>query len=174
MSQSRLQKLLEFLERSGPSLYALLTRLTLDEDIAEDLMQELFISLRNSRTFDRARSPTAYARRAAINLAFDWRKRQRNSLPLDEVREPAASGDSPLGKLIQNEELEQILNAIGQLNGVSRETFVMRYIEQDSYEEIAKTLGKKPNQVRAVCSKALRRLRGSLGNDESQSPRKEV
>ena len=60
--------LLELLDASGGSLHALLTRLTLREDVAEDLMQELFIKLSNSNGLDRASQPVGYAYRSAINL----------------------------------------------------------------------------------------------------------
>ncbi|MHC4619584.1 MAG: RNA polymerase sigma factor [Planctomycetota bacterium] len=154
------QKLLEFLERSGPPLYALLTRLTLREDVAEDLMQELFIRLSNSRALDNAQNRDAYARRCAINLAFDWRQRKkRDALPLDGIREPASNDNSPLAKLIQKEELEEVLDAIGKLTGQSREAFIMRYIEQYSNEEIAKEVSREPHQVRALCSRAMGQLR---------------
>jgi hypothetical protein len=52
----QLERLLEFLESSGPGLHALLTRLTLREDAAEDLMQELFIRLSKSKAFEKARN----------------------------------------------------------------------------------------------------------------------
>jgi RNA polymerase sigma factor (sigma-70 family) len=163
--QNRQERLLELLERSGPGLYALLTRLTLREDAAEDLMQELFIRLSNSRALEKAENRDAYARRCAINLAFDWwQRKKQDALPLDSAREPASNDNSPLGKLIQKEELEEVLNGIGQLSGLSRETFVMRYIEKDSYEEIAKEVGKEPHQVRALCSKAMTRLRNIVNN----------
>ena len=45
---SRQKELLELLDKSGADLYALLTRLTLREDVAEELMQELFIKLKGS------------------------------------------------------------------------------------------------------------------------------
>ena len=42
---------LSLLEAEGPRLYALLARITLREDVAEDLMQELFLKLNRSRPF---------------------------------------------------------------------------------------------------------------------------
>ena len=156
-------RLSEFLEQSGPGLYSLLVRLTLREDVAQDLMQELFIKLSHSKSFDRAANPIAYVRGAAINLAFDWRRTQKSlPLSLDNVGEPVSNENSPLSTLVQTEELEEILNAIGQLNGISREAFVMHYIQQDSYEQIAHALRKNSHQVRALCSKALSRLRDLL------------
>jgi RNA polymerase sigma factor (sigma-70 family) len=152
-----------------------LTRLTLREDVAEELMQELFIKLINSRSFDKAGNPEAYARRAAINLAFDWRRsRKLNPLRLDQVCEPASNDGSPLDKLVQAEELDEILNAIGQLNKVPREAFVMRYIQQEPYDYIAEQLGKTAHHVRALCSRALNRLRNILGHNQSQSFVKET
>ena len=43
--RDRQTELLELLDKSGANLYALLTRLTLREDVAEELMQELFTQL---------------------------------------------------------------------------------------------------------------------------------
>ena len=173
--RDRQKELLELLDKSGANLYALLTRLTLREDVAEELMQELFLKLNNSRHFDKAGNRQAYARRVAINLAFDWRRSQkRNPLRLDQVREPASNDSSPLGKLVQTEELEEILNSIGQLNRPSREAFVMRYIQQESYDYIAEQSGKTAHHVRALCSRALNRLRSVLGHNERLSFEKET
>ncbi len=173
--RDRQKELLELLDKSGANLYALLTRLTLREDIAEELMQELFIKLNNSRSFDKAGNPEAYARKAAINLAFDWRRsRKRNPLRLDQIREPASNDSSPLGKLLQAEELDEILNAIGKLNKVPREAFVMRYIQEESYDYIAEQLGKTSHHVRALCSRALNRLRNVLGSNQHESSGKET
>lgn len=168
--RDRQTELLELLDKSGANLYALLTRLTLREDVAEELMQELFIKLSNSRHFDKAGNRQAYARRAAINLAFDWRRSQkRNPLRLDQVREPASKESSPLGKLVQTEELDEVLNAIGRLNRSSREVFVMRYIQEEPYDVIGEQLGKTDHQVRALCSRALNRLRDVLGPNQHKS-----
>jgi len=173
--QDRQKELLELLDKSGANLYALLTRLTLREDVAEELMQELFIKLSNSRRFDKAGNRQVYTRRAAINLAFDWRRsRKRNPLRLNQVREPASNDSSPLGKLVQAEELDEILNAIGRLNRSSREAFVMRYIQEEPYDYIAEQLGRTPHQVRALCSKALSHLRDILGQNQLPSFRKEA
>lgn len=138
-------------------------------------MQELFVKLSHSKSFGRAANPIAYVRGAAINLAFDWRRTQKSlPLSLDNVGEPASNENSPLGTLVQTEELEEILNAIGQLNGISRQAFVMHYIQQDSYEEIAHALHKNPHQIRALCSKALGRLRDVIRNNQFGSSGKEA
>jgi RNA polymerase sigma-70 factor (ECF subfamily) len=173
--RDRQKELLELLDRSGANLYALLTRLTLREDIAEELMQELFIKLSNSRGFDKVVNRQAYAHRAAINLAFDWRRgRRRNPLRLEQVKEPASKDNSPLSKLVQTEELDEILNAISRLKGGYRQAFVMRYVQEESYDYIAGQLGKTSHQVRALCSRALNHLRDILGHDQQRYSGKET
>jgi RNA polymerase sigma-70 factor (ECF subfamily) len=171
----RQKELLELLDKSGANLYALLTRLTLREDVAEELMQELFIKLNNTSRFEKVRNRYAYARKTAINLAFEWRRnRKLNRRGLDQISEPASNDCSPLNKLVQTEELDEILNAIGKLNKVPREAFVMRYIQQEPYDDIAEQLGKTVHHVRALCSRASNRLRNILEHNQSQSFVKET
>ncbi|MHC4511279.1 MAG: RNA polymerase sigma factor [Planctomycetota bacterium] len=167
------RELLEFLDKSGAELYALLTRLTLREDVAEELMQELFIKLSRSSGPNKVANWNAYARRAAINLAFDWRRgRKRVALQLGQVPEPIAGNTSPLGKLIHSEETQETLNAIGRLKKTAREALVMRYIQQESYDDIARQMGKTSHQIRAMCARSMAHLRDMLGSNHRKSPLK--
>jgi len=168
------KELLELLDKSGASLYTLLTRLTLREDTAEELMQELFIKLSNSRNFAKSNCPDAYARRAAINLAFDWRRKFKQQVQAQDFAYEVVSNDgSPLSKIIRTEELEEMLNAIEKLNENRRQVIVMRYIQQHSYDDISGQMGKTPHQVRALCSKALNRLREIMGTNNQKTSSKE-
>lgn len=173
--RSRQKELLELLDKSGADLYALLTRLTLREDVAEELMQELFIKLNNSRGTGNAANLNAYARRSAINLAFDWRRSQKRTVPaVGQFSEPMSTEDSPLGKLIHSEEMQETLDAVGRLKKSSREVLVMRYLQQESYDNIAEKLGKTSHQVRALCSRAIHHLRDVLGSNEHKPSKKEI
>ncbi len=161
----RQEKVLELLDTSGAHLHALLGRLTLDGHATGDLMQELFIRLSNSSGFDRAKNPFSYAYKAAINLAFEWRrKRNINYQPLEDDCLPPDPEPSALERMIRTEELNQILDATSQLSELARNVVVMRYIEQLSYEEIAQRLGKKPHYLRSVTAKALARLQTLLAS----------
>src|SRR5580765_1950033 len=70
-------ELLGMLERHGAELHALFARITLRADVAEDLLQDLFLKLRNAEGFARAANRKAYLFQSAIHLAFDWRRAQR-------------------------------------------------------------------------------------------------
>ncbi len=168
-------ELLELLDKSGAALFTLLTRLTLREDVAEELMQELFLKLSNSRGFEKSNCRQAYARKAAINLAFDWRRKFRQKVGSQDFNYEVVSYDgSPVSKIIKTEELEEMLNAMEKLNENERQTIVMRYIQQQSYEDISEQTGKTTHQVRALCSKALTRLRRIMGTNHKQVSPKET
>jgi RNA polymerase sigma factor (sigma-70 family) len=158
----RQQKVLQLLDTSGVRLHGLLARLTLREDVVGDLMQELFIRLYQSRGFDKAKDTFAYAYRAAINLAFEWRRRQKITIRSLDHDCPAAGQKSALAQMIQTEQLQQLLDVISRLNELAREVVVMHYIEQQPYEEIGRRLGKKPQYLRALSSKAMAKLRQLL------------
>jgi len=166
----RQKKILQLLDTSGERLHRLLARLTRREDVVWDLLQELFIRLWNSKAFDKAENPFAYAYRAAINLAFEWRRKQKATCQISKENCPATKDvQSALGKMIRAEELEQVLNATSKLTDLARDVVVMRYIEQDSYEEIGQRLGKKPQYMRALCAKAMARLRELLQSEDNHT-----
>ncbi len=155
-------------------MYALLLRLTLRADVADDLLQELVVRLSQSDGFRQADDSLRYARRAAIHLAFDWHRRKKRLLRTEGLlEEPAAAAASSLNVLIAREDYEQILASINELSALSRTCLVLHYIEHLSYVEIAGQLGKTPHQVRGVCHKGIRRLQQLMGVATCRSIRKE-
>ncbi len=159
--QTRTDRLLALLDKHGPGLHALLTRLTLQRDTAEDLMQDLFIRLHNSDKLDTVDNLSAYARTVAINLAFDWRRKNlhRACVNVDDAPEPATDERSPLQRMEQDERLGVVLEAADHLNKIHRQIFIMRYVEQCSFDQIALETGKSAHHVRALCSRAMSRVR---------------
>ncbi len=162
--------ILDLLAREGPRLHALLVRLTLRHDVAEELMQDLFIKLTRSHGFAVAADPAAYACRAATNLALDWRRSRDRRPALSLTDEPADRQPSTLTRLVDAEQTQRILDALSRLPRTAREAFVMRWIQQKPYPDIAPCLHRTPHQVRALCHKALRQLRAWLAGDPD-SPR---
>jgi RNA polymerase sigma factor (sigma-70 family) len=166
--KDRYQKVLDLLDTDGLRLHRLLARLTRRQDVTGDLLQELVIRLCRSRGLDKAKDPFAYAYRAAANLAFEWRRQQRAHVHRAAGNPDApVAAPSPLGAVIDNEDLARVLDATARLRELMRQVVVLHYLEQMSYEEIARRLGKKPQYLRSLTSKALARLRTLLGNDRN-------
>lgn len=169
------RRLLTVLDNDARRLHLLFVRLTLRADVAEDLMQELFLKLHGSKGFRRADNPSGYARRAAVHLAFDWRRRRQRRA--DTVRlgaDPEADGTSALERLVDREQVEQTLAALDLLPKLSRECIVLRYLESEPYEAVAGQIGRTPHQARALCHKAIVRLRKLLDVDADHDSPKET
>jgi RNA polymerase sigma factor (sigma-70 family) len=145
-------------------LYVLLVRLTLRADVADDLLQELVVRLSRSEGFRQADDPLRYARRAAIHLAFDWHRRRKRSAAIERIaEEPAAAEASCHDALVAREDFERILTSMKELSPLIRTCLVLHYIEQLTYFEIARQLGKTSHQVRGLCHKGIRRLQQAMG-----------
>lgn len=166
------EKVLALLADHGERLHALLVRLTLREDVAEDLMQELFLKLARNNQLARVRDTLAYGIRVATNLAFDWRRARRRMTRIESAKNGLQTPDHSLSsKLIANEEFERVLSALDCLPRSYRDLIVMRYLQGQDYGTMARALGRTPHQVRALCHKALRRLRGLA--EKSSLPRRD-
>lgn len=165
---------LVILQRDGAALYGLLYRLTLRHEVAEDLLQELFLKLRQVKHAPPIQNPTAYARRMALNLAFDWRRRQVPTVTLEQLgQEPEAAGESGETVAIRRERWAQILQVLGELGEASGmgEAVWWRFVEGESYETIGRLMDKTPHQVRALCHKGVEVLRAKLGDRMKESSR---
>ncbi|MEZ6101646.1 MAG: sigma-70 family RNA polymerase sigma factor [Pirellulaceae bacterium] len=161
----RVRQLLAILESHGSRIHVLLTRLTMCESTAEDLLQELFLRLSKSESFGNARDQTAYAIRTATNLAFEWRRIQQKRVRSESLTDdPVAPTSSPDDSLERRESCAQVLHALDQLSEISRQVIVLHRLEEQSYESIAAQLQKTPHQVRAICSKGVAQLRQILAD----------
>jgi RNA polymerase sigma-70 factor (ECF subfamily) len=157
-------RLTAVLDSDGPALHALLWRLTLREDAAHDLLQELCVRLLRSDSFAAAESPVAFARRAAINLALDWRRRRRGHAPNDAIDATASETLSPLDQLEFRDDVQRILDAAAELSELSRECFVLRFVQDETYRSIGERTGKTVHQARALCHAAVRQIRTRLAD----------
>ena len=159
-------RLLKLLTEHGGRLHLLLLRLTLREDVAEDLLQDLFLRLCRSDGILVANRPEKYLFRTAINLAFEWRRRNRrapNTVALADSN--AFSSDQPLKTILRQEDVQRLLAAMDRLPARSRELLTLRYVEGFSFDEIATLLNATPHRIRARCSKAAAQLRKRVSFD---------
>jgi RNA polymerase sigma-70 factor (ECF subfamily) len=147
-------------------LHALLAKLTANRDAADELLQDLFIRLLRTTGIADAPHPEAYLFRAAINLAFDWRKHTRRAPEFTLLNEDVATDDiAPLDRLVQHECVEGVLMAIEQLSDQDRELISLRFLQGESPEWIAERWDSTPHRIRSRCSKAVARLRKLVERD---------
>lgn len=122
----------ELFRRSYPVLKGFLVRLTLDEDLAEEIAQETMLRalLHLGEYRPHARFSTWLAA-IALNFWRNMRRRVGRIVPWDEVPEPAA--DDPAEAVLQKE----IRSLLATLPPEKRIVFVLKHYEGLTYEEIA-------------------------------------
>jgi RNA polymerase sigma factor (sigma-70 family) len=60
---------------------------------------------------------------------------------------------------VDNEQFKAVLDATESLSKLQRQVFVLRYIDQRSFEQISTETNKTPHHVRALASRSLARVR---------------
>lgn len=160
-----------FFEHYFDRVYAYLRRLVGEDHLAEDLAQDVFLHVHRSfPRYDPARPLSPWVFTIAMNKVRDhWRSRQnqedrRVGSVDDEGLGASLASDSPAPTL-QLEGVEAgaaVEAAISELPPLLRETFVLRFYEEFSFEEIGVLVDRNETAVRKRYSRALAELRTRL------------
>ena len=155
-----------FVAASSDRLLRTAYLLTGDAGHAEDVVQSAL--LRTARRWRSARrSPEAYARTTVANLVKDrWRSlgRRPSEAPLEhDVPLPVNDGASDDSRL----DRDLLMRAARELPLGQRAVLVLRYFDDLSVEETARTLGITTGTVKSQTSRALARLRTALTTETS-------
>ena len=137
----------------------------------EDIVQEaVFSVLKHLDTFEARHQGAlqAYLRETALNRIRDAaRQVAKRPMPVELEDEHTAAGRSPLEQAIDNDALGKYEAALARLSPVYREAVIARLEMQNSYEEIARALGKpNANAARSLVVRALYRLYKEMGHGE--------
>lgn len=138
---------------------------------AEDLAQEVFLqAYRQLPRLRAAGSFRSWLLRAARNRAIDRARALRSArrtppghvAPLRAEAVPAARGEDPAEAVIRAEETTAVGKAVRRLPLSDREIIHLKYVEEMTVEEIARSLGLGPRTVETRLYRARRRLRDLL------------
>lgn len=136
-----------------------------DPDDRQDLYQEIVLQLWRAwpqyRPQPNAKVST-WLYRVALNVAItDLRRRTRQPAParLGGVAPPEVPAPPPDGP--DADDLAQLYRAIGRLSDVEK-AFVLLYLEERTYEEMADILGITQNNVRVKMHRVQDKLRQLL------------
>lgn len=141
-----------------------------DEEATEDVVQQLFIKIWESReTLQTPDSVAAYLFTAARNRALNYIKSQsrksNNEVPLTNLHDEA---DNRMEEQMDAKELQKALYAaIDSLPEKRREVFILSRFEGKSYKEIAEIMQISIKTVEAQMGKALSTLREFVRNNHN-------
>jgi RNA polymerase sigma-70 factor (ECF subfamily) len=145
-------------------------RLLQDSDLAQDLVQETFVRLWLKRMDLEPGSLRSFLYRVLHNLALDdLRKRQvRNRSLRRLVAEGPDEVVEPVEDVARPEVESAVTSAINDLPARRREAFVLAYLHQLSYREIAEVMQISPatvkNQIAAALMQLREQLRGTIAS----------
>lgn len=118
---------------------------------AQDLVQELYVRIRDLEDSGAVRNDRAYLFRMAANLAIDHLRRERRRAEIQaEAQRYLSDGIDPATperSLIARDELARLEQAMAELPAVSRRIFHLSRIEEKSQREIAALVGLSPTAV---------------------------
>lgn len=159
------ERLTDWVRQFGPALRRFFARRVHPAD-ADELVQELFVGLARHPRLDRIERPESYLFHAAANVLRD--RIRKNVTHLAHAHE-SFSGDlhggedaSPEHVLICREELERLIDRLGELKERTRTVFVLYHFEGLPHAEIAARLGIAISTVEKQMAKATEHLLSSL------------
>ena len=157
------QEFEEFVTARSAALFRTAVLLTGNRQDAQDLVQSALE--RACRHWDRvavAEQPEAYVRRILVNSLKDrWRSRRRIvEVSFDDARPELQAGPSPYRQVDLR---RSMIGALQRLPVGMRSVLVLRYFEDLTEAEIARTLNCSAGTVKSQAARGLARLRSSLG-----------
>lgn len=132
-----------------------------DEDLARDVVQDVFLKLWQRRdSLEEIESIEAFAMRMTRNRCLDViRANKVVSIDAETDRKMKAKTVDVHSKVELSESAAQIKKLIEKLPDLQRSVMQLRDLEQLSYEEIADATGLKVNAIRVNLSRARKKVR---------------
>lgn len=160
-------------DRYGTACYSLAKRIVVDSDLAQDVVQEVFLTLwRNAGRFDTERGTlSTYLLSITHHKAVDAvrrEERQRSRRAPADVLELTDSGQDVHADAWRQVRGAGVRSALAELPQPQRETLVLAYFGGYTQQEIARLTDTPLGTVKTRTLAALRKLRtGLAGFDDN-------
>jgi len=157
MSQERYKaEILPIRER----LFHIAQRILVEEQEAEDAVQEVLLKLWHTRdSLGNYDSPAAFATTVTKNLCLDRLKVKNRNESLDDAYYERAGNDNPYLQLERKNTTEVLQKIIENLPPLQQAIIRMKDMEEYEVEEIAEITGTNVDAVRVNLSRARKKVR---------------
>jgi RNA polymerase sigma-70 factor (ECF subfamily) len=162
------------LDRHRSPVIHFLFRMVMNQAVAEELAQEVFLRVYRSRaTYEPSAKFTTWLFRIATHLALNYirdTKREKGQQSLDEalvegtVRQVADRGPNVEQHMVRDSRLEEVRNAVELLPAKQRAAVIMHKYEELEYSQIALVLGCSESAVKSLLFRAYETLRARLSH----------
>jgi len=157
----------EFVDRYYDRIYLFMRAMGHDRQISEDLTQETFLrawyhigQLRDGKALN------GWLFRIAGNVSRLHRRRikGKDAVALDGIEPPAGGADSSL-KAGQQEQIEQLQEAVARLPWKLKQAVVLHYMEQLTIAEAADAAGIREGTLKSRLNRGLEALRREVADE---------
>jgi RNA polymerase sigma-70 factor (ECF subfamily) len=156
------QIIITLIDRYADALTALSFRFVRNEDSADDLGQELFLTLAEKLPNAEVRNFRSWLLQTARNRLIDRDRRlKRMDTYQSQLKEESFSPDQVIDQRL--DESDMLKAAFAMLSEREQLCIRLHYWEYQSYKEIGEVMGLKFNQVRGALDRAILKLRKQLG-----------
>jgi RNA polymerase sigma factor (sigma-70 family) len=152
----------ELVQQLSRKLYGYAFRILLNQEAAEDAVQEIFIKLwKMKEKLIEYNSIDALATKMTKNYCIDQVRKQRNNYheEFSALNYQQVTSPSPLEQIESQESNEIIYNIINKLPDIYKVIIKLRDIDGFSYEEIVEMTDQNINTIRVTLSRARKLIR---------------
>ncbi len=160
IKEGKVEKLAILFEKHHVALYNFFLRLTGNRNVSEDLAQEVFFRILKYRhTYQGQSRFTVWMYQIGRNTHIDHLRKQKETVPLDDQFEEAASEDlTPSEAVERRQDIALLRRALAMLPLKKREILVLSRFQNLKYTEIAELLGCHTGTVKAHIHRATKEL----------------
>lgn len=155
-------------ERTSAKLFGVALRILRDRAIAEEVLQEIYLSVwrsASSYAAEKAR-PMTWLITIARNKALDVARGRREVLldPDEDGGDPFAAIPDPFDAAANFADRDALTRCLDLLEEAQRHCILLAYCEGWSREELAERTGKNVNTIKTWLHRGLAALRGCLSS----------
>lgn len=149
----------------GPRIKSMMLKLGAGDALAEDLVQETFLTVwRKAALYSSQRgAASTWIFTIARNLRIDQLRRQSNK-PYEDLEKVILTSDGPTSSMLveQHQVIDRVTRALATLSEEQREVVRLSFIEDMPHAQIAATIGIPLGTVKSRLRLAYERLRPML------------
>lgn len=153
---------------ASPKLFGFALRILMKRELAEEVLQESFISVWNNASSyrDSLAAPMTWMTTIVRNKAFDLLRKTNTSTELDadtfdpQVLEAMESGDpTPIEALDMTQDAKALTRCLGRLEALHRQAIALAFFHDLSHSEVAEQMKLPMGTVKTWIRRGLDRLR---------------
>ncbi|HTH43498.1 MAG TPA: sigma-70 family RNA polymerase sigma factor [Oxalicibacterium sp.] len=158
-------------DATSPKLFGFALRILIKRELAEDVLQESFVSIWNNASGYQSSlaAPMTWMTTIVRNKAFDALRRMDHAVEIDsdsfdqEVMRALESDDlTPLEALQLSDDSKALARCLARLEGLHREAIALAFYHDLSHSEVAERMKQPIGTIKTWVRRGLMRLKSCL------------